>query len=143
MRSPQHELLTGERAPAAPERGPLAVFETVEDLLGKEMRRPTEGAALAQHPAVRADADQDQVLAVLGAPHGIEQRLQIGAVPAQRAGAIFGGEVEPRRVDEGLDHGASDCGAGFKTRPPPSPPPPPIGARLWRRSPWPRRCGSR
>src|SRR5579883_1856923 len=99
--SRQLQRTSRERLPAPFERGPLAGLAALEDLVHEEVGRLALGLALAEHPAARRDRNQDQVLAVLGAGRVVEQSMQLGAVPAEGAGAELRREVEPPRVDRG------------------------------------------
>src|SRR5216683_3832792 len=106
-RSRQPEIAAGQLAPAALEGRPFAVFDAAEDLIAEETRRPAARQALAEHPAIGADADEDQVLAMLRASHGVEHALQRGAVAAEGLGAVLRGEIEAVGIDQRRRHGAS------------------------------------
>src|SRR5262249_12264411 len=105
--SRQLQRTARERFPAPPASRPFGGLTALEDRRREETRRLAVGLTLAEHPLPRRDRDEDQILAVLGPVHDVEERLQLRAVAPEGAGAELRGEIDASRVDCRPGHAAS------------------------------------
>jgi hypothetical protein len=103
------EVVPRERRPAELEHRPLGCLEAGEDVPGDELGEGRLADHPGEHPLGVGPRHEQAVGARRRVPaQAVQDRLEVGAVDAERAGPELAGQVEARRVDR--EHVASPRG---------------------------------